>query len=678
MYTLVRLVRLSSALFWVPILLLGGLTVEGSAQTGQITGQVRAAQSQSPLDVAQVHIPQLLIGTLTRANGSFLLLNVPVGTHQLLIERIGYGTESREVTVTVGQTLSLDIEMAEQALSLDALIVTGTAGGARRREIGNTVAEIRAVDLQLETLLRPEDVLAASVPGVQMSLGSGDPGAGQTIRIRGVNSLTQGNRPLIYIDGVRMESGTMPCQRTTQRAGALNSINPDDIDRIEIVKGSAATTLYGTEASAGVIQVFTKRGVQGPARWTAEYSPTLTAPPRNIGPTPDPGWVEMWRATDCLGPDQQSRPCDASNLFMNPWVKTRMGHTFDLSVRGGTSAGEGAINYFVSGGWQKEVPYYDEAESDRFNLRTNLGYSPNSWLNIQSNTSLAQTHSVFVTGIALNTWRGPVNFLGGDLTRAFTDFDDDEWINHFTTSLEFRMTPTASLSMKLNVGVDYIDNRQTSTTFYGHFRDPLGRRTSRSWNSTNKTLDFATTYTRDVLGISTSTSAGLQVFQNVRRELYGEAAELAGPGNPTVSFGSPWRASEDLLEEINAGFFFQELLGFRDKVFLTLGVRIDGNSAFGKDYGLQSYPKASLSYVISEEGFWPTFFDDTKLRFAYGESGRSPGHFDAEQTWNPISARGGQAGVTPVSLGNPDLGPERTRGDRGGLRDVASRQQAHP
>jgi outer membrane receptor protein involved in Fe transport len=667
MYAFVRLVRLSSALFCVPILLLGGLTVEGSAQTGQITGQVRAALSQSPVEVAQVHIPQLLIGTLTRSNGSFLLLNVPAGTHQLLIERIGYRTESREVTVMVGQTLSLVIEMADQALSLDEVIVTGTAGAARRREIGNTVAQIRAADLDFETVFRTEDVLAASAPGVQLTLGSGDPGAGQAIRIRGVNSLTQGNRPLIYIDGVRMESETMPRQRTTQRAGALNSINPDDIDRIEIVKGSAATTLYGTEASAGVIQIFTKRGVQGPARWTMEYSPTLTAPPRNIGPTPDPGWVESWLGTDCTGPGGGVSPCDASNLFMNPWTKTRMGHSVDLSVRGGTSAGEGAINYFVSGGWQNEVPYYDEARSGRFNLRTNLGYTPTSWLNIQSNTSFAQTHSVFVTGIALNTWRGPVNFLGGDLNRAFDDFDDDEWINHLTTGLQFIVTPTTSLQMRLNVGVDYLDNRQTSTTFYGHFRDPGGRRWSRSWNSTNKTLDFATTYTRDVLGISLTSAAGLQVFQNVRRELYGEAAELAGPGNPTVSFGSPWSASEDLLEEINAGFFIQEVLGFRDKAFLTLGMRMDGNSAFGKDYGLQSYPKASLSYVISEEGFWPTLFDDTKLRFAYGESGRAPGHFDAEQTWNPISARGGQAAVTPISLGNPSLGPERTKELEGGF-----------
>jgi outer membrane receptor protein involved in Fe transport len=260
-----------------------------------------------------------------------------------------------------------------------------------------------------------------------------------------------------------------------------------------------------------------------------------------------------------------------------------------------------------------------------------------------------------------------VNFVGGDINRIFTEADDDEWINNFTSGLEFRVTPMAALSVKLNLGIDYLNNRQTSTDYYGAFSDPLGGRSAQTWTSENRTLDLAATYSRDIFGVSSSTSAGFQMFKNIKHELRGEAEDLAGPGNPTVSFGSPWEASEDWIEETNAGFFVQEMFGFRDRVFLTLGLRMDGNSAFGEDYGLQSYPKASLSYVISEEAFWPSFFDDMKLRFAYGESGRAPGHFDAERTWSPISARGGLPAVTPVSLGNPELGPERTKEIEGGF-----------
>ena len=113
---------------------------------------------------------------------------------------------------------------------------------------------------------------------------------------------------------------------------------------------------------------------------------------------------------------------------------------------------------------------------------------------------------------------------------------------------------------------------------------------------------------------------------------------------------------------INAGLFAQQMLGWRDMLFVTAGVRVDGNSAFGKSFGLQTYPKVSVSYVISDETFWPPKLIETfKLRGAIGESGKAPGAFDATRTWNPIAAEGGLSGFTPGQLGNPNLGPERTR-----------------
>jgi outer membrane receptor protein involved in Fe transport len=113
---------------------------------------------------------------------------------------------------------------------------------------------------------------------------------------------------------------------------------------------------------------------------------------------------------------------------------------------------------------------------------------------------------------------------------------------------------------------------------------------------------------------------------------------------------------------VNAGYFLQEMLGWRDRLFVTGGLRVDGNSAFGQNFGLQSYPKLSASYVLSEENFWPTRFVPTfKLRAALGESGKAPGAFDAVRTWDPVSGDAGKPGVTVAQLGDPDLGPERTR-----------------
>jgi TonB-dependent starch-binding outer membrane protein SusC len=132
-----------------------------------------------------------------------------------------------------------------------------------------------------------------------------------------------------------------------------------------------------------------------------------------------------------------------------------------------------------------------------------------------------------------------------------------------------------------------------------------------------------------------------------------------GAAEPTVSSGANRRSEEDREKVWNAGFFFQNVLDLSDKYFLTLGLRVDGNSAFGEGFGLQTYPKASLAWVVSDEDFWNPDYGTLRLRSAYGQSGRAPGTFDAVRTWNPVGFLGDPA-FRPSNRGNPDLGPEIT------------------
>ena len=131
------------------------------------------------------------------------------------------------------------------------------------------------------------------------------------------------------------------------------------------------------------------------------------------------------------------------------------------------------------------------------------------------------------------------------------------------------------------------------------------------------------------------------------------------PGEPTVSSAAIKLAFEDRQKVVNAGFFGQALFDFKNKYFLTLGFRVDGNSAFGEDFGLESYPKVSAAYVISDEEFWPANFGRVKLRAAWGQAGRAPGAFDALRTWDPVGW-GTDVAFEPLNVGNPDLAPERT------------------
>ncbi|MQA92407.1 MAG: TonB-dependent receptor [Gemmatimonas sp.] len=149
-------------------------------------------------------------------------------------------------------------------------------------------------------------------------------------------------------------------------------------------------------------------------------------------------------------------------------------------------------------------------------------------------------------------------------------------------------------------------------------------------------------------------------WSGARRESSkGEGVGLPGPGEHTLSSAAQQSVTQE-AERINTGgFFVQQMLEVRDRYFLTGGVRVDGSSAFGKDFGLEVYPKVSASYVISDEPFWPESFGDVKLRAAYGFAGRAPGAFDAVRTWEAQSFRD-QTAFEPDNVGNPDLGPERT------------------
>lgn len=200
---------------WAPRLLLV-VTMMGVAgaraaaqQVGTVTGRVSAAASGRPLESAQVYLVGTPIGSLTTPDGRFLLLNVPAGAHQLRVELIGMETQTVAVTVTPGGTVTADVALQQVALGLDEIVVTGTAGGARQRQVGNSINVInRASAVDLPTSM--ETMLQAQAPGMTVMQNSGQIGGGAQIRLRGAVSATMSNQPLIYIDGVRVSSDPYP------------------------------------------------------------------------------------------------------------------------------------------------------------------------------------------------------------------------------------------------------------------------------------------------------------------------------------------------------------------------------------------------------------------------------------------------------------------------------------
>src|SRR5712691_6763497 len=262
--------RLKTVLYWSVGLLLCCASVIAAQGTGTVRGTVTDAVSKRPVDGVSVFIAGTDLGTLTNSLGQFQL-NLPAGQVELRVRRVGYGTTSRKVTVTAGEVAQADFEVSQVAIGLDAVVVTGAGASTERRKVPNTVATINTDNLRNAPVVNVSEQLAAREPGVSLLPSGGLAGEGARIRIRGAASLSQPNEPIVYVDGVRVDrSGGWGDYVGTGGGGnpsRIDDINPESVERIEVLKGAAAATLYGTEASAGVIQVFTKSGARGAPRF---------------------------------------------------------------------------------------------------------------------------------------------------------------------------------------------------------------------------------------------------------------------------------------------------------------------------------------------------------------------------------------------------------------------------
>jgi len=661
-----------------------------AAQDGAIVGQVTDATSQRPVSSAQVVLVGTSLGTLSRDNGRFVILNVPPGDYTVRVSRIGYAAMEAQITVVADRSTEQDFAMAVQALGLDELVVTGTAGAARRREIGNAITQL---DVDRDVVGPPVNVdalLQARVPGMSITQSSASSGGGAMIRLRGNVSMTQSNQPLVYIDGVRVRSEgfgkNVPPVGYSGRSNndissPLNSVNPQDIERVEVIKGAAATTLYGTEASAGVIQIFTRRGSVGEANWTGQVEQGFA---RNLTFGPDPS----------VRPPSEN-PTSLSGgrsdfLFINPWLRGHKPNCDDPIVVEGQpcdsgllsdlgayqqkyalNVGGGArdVRYFVSGSFENDDGVLPNDNEKKVILRGNFSFTPLDNLEVQWNTSYTNDQLSHTAGgnnahgMTLNTFRRDANYLNDESFNAINPFLDQELttqIDHLITGLTATFSPLSSFTNQLSLGYDLAQQDNRNLRPFGFIRAPNGILSTSRFEFNTLTVDYVGSYEFELPGGTGSRlSFGGQSITE-RRELttaYGE--NFPGPGDPDVDNAGITLGFEDRTRVVNAGLFVQNVFERANKYFLTVGFRVDGNSAFGSDFGVKWYPQASGAYIVSDEDFWPESWGTMKLRLAWGQAGRAPGAFDAVRTFDALGW-GGEPAFLPSNVGNADIGPETT------------------
>ena len=359
-----------------------------AAQAGSITGTVSDQASGQPIAAAQVFIANLELGVISQQNGTFSIQNVPAGTHNVVVQRLGFQQASQTVTVAAGEAVTVNFTIVQAALQLDQVIVTGTPGGTQRRAIGNTVQRMEVADITRTTAISNfQDLLGARTPGIRFSVAPGNIGVGSQITLRGIGSFnTARNQPLIYVDGVRVNNnaGAGPILGSGQEVNVLNDFNPDEIESIEIIKGPAAASLYGTEASGGVIQIITKRGAEGAPQFNfsvRQGTNFVTDPAGKLGtywlcplrPAPQEG-----AANNCTAETiQPYNIYDEATRYIREgyfdWPTPNLfsyGHAqaYTMDVAGGTSS----IRYFLSANYTDDAGIVDYNTQEVLRLRGNL------------------------------------------------------------------------------------------------------------------------------------------------------------------------------------------------------------------------------------------------------------------------------------------------------------------
>jgi outer membrane receptor protein involved in Fe transport len=221
-------------------------------------------------------------------------------------------------------------------------------------------------------------------------------------------------------------------------------------------------------------------------------------------------------------------------------------------------------------------------------------------------------------------------------------------------------TPIAKFSSRFTVGYDRAALENRNLRPFGFPAVPLGVIQNQRWSNNTLSTDWVNNYEFQLGNdLRITASGGTQYVNSLVGDAVAYSENFATPSPPTVASGGVKNADENRQRVVTGGAFTQALIGYKDRYFVTLGGRMDGNSAFGKDFGFQFYPKVSGSWVVSDEGFWNDNLGTLKLRAAYGQAGRAPGAFAAVRTYNQVGW-GTATAVRPSNLGNPDLGPERT------------------
>jgi TonB-linked SusC/RagA family outer membrane protein len=756
----------------VPILAAATLLAMPAAlrAQGTVTGRVTAAGTEEPLGDARVMVVNTSIIVPTGGDGRYTIRNAPTGNIEVRVLRVGYQEQKKAVAVSAGANVTLNFTMQQAVVQLQEIVTTAT-GDQRRVELGNSVSTLGDVNNKVETtpITNLGDLMVAKAPGVSVLEGAMT-GAAPVIRIRGLNSLaTTGsgisNAPIYIVDGVHINAGAIGLGTGGTSSSFLNDLDPNEIEDVEIVKGPSAATLYGTNASNGVIVITTKKGRAGSTRWTW-YGEGGGVDDRNTYPTDYASWGHVTAAAAttalpagtterCTLVSEAAGSCALDSLTSFSVLNNQATTSLHLGHHNGygmnASGGSDQVRFFVSGDLANELgptfmptfarrtldslgtPALDQwvnpEQYQQYSMRANLSaaFSPKFDFNVNTgfsnfNQTLPQVdnntfsylysalnnpgfnHTSTAVGLGYNELQTVDNGSGTQVYRnGYGGFSPAQIFQNYNTngtqrfigSADATWRPFSWMNNQATTGIDLADNVFTSTCLFAQCPNSGTLRQGSVSDTQTNLRNFTAKITSNMTWQATSTvnfktTLGTE-YGNNETDGVNDGGTNLPPGAQTVNATAVKSANTgNTLQTVTKilGYYAQEQASIRDRLFLVVAARTDENSAFGTQFQRVLYPKASASYIISDESFFPHFdwLNQLRLRGAYGASGNQPGSTVALQTFNASTANVAAAGATggadtpgliAAALGNPDLKPERSVESELGFETSVLNNRAH-
>lgn len=675
------------------------LSFEVNAQL--FKGRVVDVKDQAPLAGAIIKVQGQKQTALSNDEGNFEL-NLPSGKHVLHVQYLSYG--AKEVVISLPLKAPLLIELTANENTLKEVEINAGYYTVKERERTGSISRITSKEIEKQPVNNVLQAMQANITGVDITQNTGVPGGGFQIRIRGQNSLTQGSEPFYIIDGVPFTSKSLAAEvgGITPNANPLASINPDDIESIEVLKDADATAIYGSRGANGVILITTKRGSAGKTRASFLINRRFAQVGKKLEMMNTSQYLEMRREAKI----NDNLPITTTDYDINgtwdqnsytDWQKELIGRTAAITnIQTSLSGGKGNVTYLVGGNYYNEGTVFPGAKSyKRSSGNFSLQYlSENTKLSTSFSSSFSQVNSnLFLNDLtpfvrlppnypSLLTEEGLLNWGNntmGSNPLAQIQKPSDSKTNNLIANASLNYNVVSDLKLKLSFGYNDMSRKEVRSQpliTYNPANNP-GPKERVSVFSNNSTSSWIFEPQADYvkkIGLSKFSALLGATFQQSLRD--DQSISASGYNSDVLmgdlAAGSTFNPRTNFSKYRYSAVFGRFNFTYKNKYVINATGRRDGSSRFGINNRFANFGAIGLAWVISEEGFIKEqlpFITFAKLRGSIGITGNDQiSDYGYQELWrsSAISYQG-LATMFPGNLANPNYEWEQNKKTEGAL-----------